>query len=173
MYFLVSEIFLSFQCEGLDHRGNPSSSLQTVITLSKLITPQAMNQVLQFIYTGSIDSQYCELQVCSSVSWSYLYCEWAYIIILSYCFGSILLSDCSHWTFIGNYFRHNKIIIIHKPEVIFNLYAVQNKAASVVNPILKIYFLVFYPVPLCLHNQSNREKNQSALLCFLGDSSSC
>ncbi|XP_034254976.1 rho-related BTB domain-containing protein 1 isoform X3 [Thrips palmi] len=50
------------QCEGLDHRGNPSSSLQTVITLSKLITPQAMNQVLQFMYTGTIDSQYCELQ---------------------------------------------------------------------------------------------------------------
>ncbi|KAJ1525452.1 hypothetical protein ONE63_010263 [Megalurothrips usitatus] len=50
------------QCEGLDHRGNPSSSLQTVITLSKLITPQAMNQVLQFIYTGTIDRRYCELQ---------------------------------------------------------------------------------------------------------------
>ncbi|KAK3913203.1 Rho-related BTB domain-containing protein 1 [Frankliniella fusca] len=50
------------QYEGLDHRGNPSSSLQTVITLSKLITPQAMNQVLQFMYTGTIDSRYCELQ---------------------------------------------------------------------------------------------------------------
>lgn len=35
----------------------------TVITLSKLITPQAMQQCLQFIYTGSLDKRYHDLQV--------------------------------------------------------------------------------------------------------------
>ncbi|KAJ4449672.1 hypothetical protein ANN_01076 [Periplaneta americana] len=44
-------------------RGRSSSSLQTVVTLSKLVTPQAMQQCLQFLYTGTIDSRFCELQV--------------------------------------------------------------------------------------------------------------
>lgn len=35
----------------------------TVVTLSKLITPQAMQQCLQFIYTGSLDKRYHDLQV--------------------------------------------------------------------------------------------------------------
>ncbi|XP_015439385.1 PREDICTED: rho-related BTB domain-containing protein 1 [Dufourea novaeangliae] len=34
----------------------------TVVTLSKLITPQAMQQCLQFIYTGSMDKRYHDLQ---------------------------------------------------------------------------------------------------------------
>ncbi|XP_053977691.1 rho-related BTB domain-containing protein 1 isoform X1 [Hylaeus anthracinus] len=34
----------------------------TVVTLSKLITPQAMQQCLQFIYTGSLDKRYHDLQ---------------------------------------------------------------------------------------------------------------
>ncbi|XP_026475203.1 rho-related BTB domain-containing protein 2 isoform X2 [Ctenocephalides felis] len=38
------------------------SSNQTVVTLSKLITPQAMQQCLRFIYTGSIDQRCLELQ---------------------------------------------------------------------------------------------------------------
>ncbi|KAK7792778.1 hypothetical protein R5R35_004888 [Gryllus longicercus] len=52
------------QCEGLDNTrgGRPNSSVQTVITLSKLVTPQAMQQCLQFLYTGSIDTRFCELQ---------------------------------------------------------------------------------------------------------------
>ena len=56
-----------FQCEGLDHRGQPTSSVQTVITLSKLVTPQAMQQCLHFIYTGTIDSRFCESQVSAGV----------------------------------------------------------------------------------------------------------
>lgn len=35
----------------------------TVVTLSKLITPQAMQQCLQFIYTGCLDKRYHDLQV--------------------------------------------------------------------------------------------------------------
>nr|CAD7425155.1 unnamed protein product [Timema monikensis] len=55
------------QCESFDtHRGRPTSSVQTVLTLSKLVTPQAMQQCLQFLYTGTIDSRFCELQVCSN-----------------------------------------------------------------------------------------------------------
>ncbi|XP_033341611.1 rho-related BTB domain containing isoform X2 [Megalopta genalis] len=34
----------------------------TVVTLSKLISPQAMQQCLQFIYTGSLDKRYHDLQ---------------------------------------------------------------------------------------------------------------
>lgn len=34
----------------------------TIITLSKLVTPQAMQQCLQFIYTGSLDKKYHDLQ---------------------------------------------------------------------------------------------------------------
>ncbi|XP_011300320.1 rho-related BTB domain-containing protein 1 isoform X2 [Fopius arisanus] len=34
----------------------------TIVTLSKLITPQAMQQCLQFIYTGSLDKRYHDLQ---------------------------------------------------------------------------------------------------------------
>ncbi|XP_003484740.1 rho-related BTB domain-containing protein 1 isoform X1 [Bombus vosnesenskii] len=34
----------------------------TVVTLSKLITPQAMQQCLQFIYMGSLDKRYHDLQ---------------------------------------------------------------------------------------------------------------
>ncbi|XP_046383343.1 rho-related BTB domain-containing protein 1 isoform X2 [Ischnura elegans] len=55
-------IFHAYQCEGLDHKGRPTSSVQTVITLSKLVTPQAMQQCLQFLYTGTIDSRFCDLQ---------------------------------------------------------------------------------------------------------------
>ena len=31
--------------------------MQTVLTCSKLISPQAMSQVIKFLYTGRIDSQ--------------------------------------------------------------------------------------------------------------------
>ncbi|XP_024936288.1 rho-related BTB domain-containing protein 1 isoform X2 [Cephus cinctus] len=34
----------------------------TIVTLSKLVTPQAMQQCLQFIYTGSLDKRYHDLQ---------------------------------------------------------------------------------------------------------------
>ncbi|KAL0277501.1 UNVERIFIED_CONTAM: hypothetical protein PYX00_004753 [Menopon gallinae] len=43
------------QCEGLDHRGQ--TSLQTVITMTKLVTPQALKHCLQFIYTGTISTR--------------------------------------------------------------------------------------------------------------------
>ncbi|XP_049777442.1 rho-related BTB domain-containing protein 1 [Schistocerca cancellata] len=56
------------QCEatntvgGSQRPNRPCCSVQTVITLTKLVTPQAMQQCLQFLYTGSIDPRYCELQ---------------------------------------------------------------------------------------------------------------
>ncbi|GFG40591.1 hypothetical protein Cfor_06628 [Coptotermes formosanus] len=43
-------------------QGRSNNSMQTVVTLSKLVTPQAMQQCLQFLYTGTIDSRFCELQ---------------------------------------------------------------------------------------------------------------
>lgn len=38
---------------------------QTIITLTKVITPQALHQCLKFIYTGSIDKELTDWQVCS------------------------------------------------------------------------------------------------------------
>ncbi|XP_025990746.1 rho-related BTB domain-containing protein 1 isoform X3 [Solenopsis invicta] len=46
----------------LTENANGMQQPMTVITLSKLITPQAMQQCLQFIYTGSLDKRYHDLQ---------------------------------------------------------------------------------------------------------------
>lgn len=57
------------QCEGLDHRGKVTNTTQTVITLTKLITLQALKQCLQFIYNGTISTRnQNELQVSNGVS---------------------------------------------------------------------------------------------------------
>ncbi|CAH0393986.1 unnamed protein product [Bemisia tabaci] len=45
------------QCEGSDHGGHAVTSVQTIITLSKLVTSQAMQHCLQFLYTGSFDTR--------------------------------------------------------------------------------------------------------------------
>ncbi|XP_039293193.1 rho-related BTB domain-containing protein 1 isoform X2 [Nilaparvata lugens] len=51
------------QCECFDSLDKPaSSSLQTVVTLSKLVSPYAMQQCLQFLYTGSLDTRSTQLQ---------------------------------------------------------------------------------------------------------------
>lgn len=44
--------------------GLQTSNTQTIVTLTKLVTPQAMQQCLQFVYTGTIDKRFFELQVC-------------------------------------------------------------------------------------------------------------
>ncbi|XP_012345204.1 rho-related BTB domain-containing protein 1 isoform X1 [Apis florea] len=46
----------------LTENTNGMQQSTTVVTLSKLITPQAMQQCLQFIYTGSLDKRYHDLQ---------------------------------------------------------------------------------------------------------------
>lgn len=38
------------------------ATTQTIVTISKIITPQAMNQCLKFIYTGAIENEFCHLQ---------------------------------------------------------------------------------------------------------------
>ena len=61
-----NEYYLCFQCDSVGcatQQGRSNNSMQTVVTLSKLVTPQAMQQCLQFLYTGTIDSRFCELQV--------------------------------------------------------------------------------------------------------------
>jgi len=50
------------QCEGFDHRGQPCVSTQTVVNLTKIVTPNAMRQCLCFLYTGQIDTRFCSLQ---------------------------------------------------------------------------------------------------------------
>ncbi|XP_074100160.1 rho-related BTB domain containing isoform X1 [Cotesia typhae] len=46
----------------LTENSNGVQQPTTVVTLSKLITPQSMQQCLQFIYTGSLDKRYHDLQ---------------------------------------------------------------------------------------------------------------
>lgn len=36
---------------------------QTILTLTKLITPQAMHQCLKFIYTGTVEKEFYNIQV--------------------------------------------------------------------------------------------------------------
>uniref|UniRef100_A0A146MA20 Rho-related BTB domain-containing protein 1 n=2 Tax=Lygus hesperus TaxID=30085 RepID=A0A146MA20_LYGHE len=50
------------QVEDMDTQGRLTASLQTVITLSKLVTPQAMQQTLMFLYTCIIDSKFTQIQ---------------------------------------------------------------------------------------------------------------
>lgn len=47
----------------MDEERNSIIQTQTIVTLSKLVTPKAMEQCLMFIYTGTIDKEYLELQV--------------------------------------------------------------------------------------------------------------
>lgn len=50
------------QCDGLQ-----SANTQTVITLTKLVTPQAMHQCLKFVYTGTIDKRFLDLHVSTNL----------------------------------------------------------------------------------------------------------
>ena len=45
------------RCEHLNTEGRVTSSVQTFLTCSRLISPQALRQVLNFLYTGSIDTE--------------------------------------------------------------------------------------------------------------------
>lgn len=47
----------------MDEERNSIIQLQTIVTLSKVITAKALQQCLMFIYTGTIDKEYLELQV--------------------------------------------------------------------------------------------------------------
>ncbi|KAG8185072.1 hypothetical protein JTE90_017085 [Oedothorax gibbosus] len=47
------------RCEGLDHRGRVTSSVQTIVTLASGITPSAMQNCLRFLYTGGLDHKMC------------------------------------------------------------------------------------------------------------------
>ncbi|XP_055371909.1 rho-related BTB domain-containing protein 1 isoform X3 [Condylostylus longicornis] len=42
--------------------GRGTTTTQVVVTISKIITPQAMHQCLKFIYTGSIENEFSQLQ---------------------------------------------------------------------------------------------------------------
>jgi len=42
-------------CQSLNADGKVVSSVQTVLTCTKLVSPQAMSQVIKFLYTGKID----------------------------------------------------------------------------------------------------------------------
>jgi len=50
------------RCENLDVHGRVVTSIQTVLTCSKLISPQALNQVIQFIYGGKLDTKVCNFR---------------------------------------------------------------------------------------------------------------
>ncbi|KAL1137900.1 hypothetical protein AAG570_009595 [Ranatra chinensis] len=56
------------QYEELDGQGKKNVGVQTVITLTKLVSAQAMHQCLQFLYTGTIDTKFTQLQVKFEIS---------------------------------------------------------------------------------------------------------
>ena len=49
------------QIQSLDGQGRILTSVQTIITCSKLIQPQAMNQIIQYIYGDKIDPKLCSI----------------------------------------------------------------------------------------------------------------
>lgn len=49
------------RCESLDVHGRVITSIQTLLTCSKLISPQAMNQVIQFVYSGRVETKLCNI----------------------------------------------------------------------------------------------------------------
>lgn len=52
-----------FQCDSREGRVC-SAAVQTVVTLTKLVSPLAMQQCLKFLYTGTIDTgKLCEIAV--------------------------------------------------------------------------------------------------------------
>ena len=52
------------QCEGLDLNGQPSLSVQTIVSVSKLISPAVLRQALHFLYTGRLeDNANCNVRV--------------------------------------------------------------------------------------------------------------
>jgi len=50
------------QCQAEDQEGNMITSVQTVLTCSKLISPSALSQVLRFLYTGTVDLTSVDIQ---------------------------------------------------------------------------------------------------------------
>lgn len=44
---------------------------QTIVTLTKLVTPQTIHQCLKFIYSGSFDFNYSNLKVCFTYTTHY------------------------------------------------------------------------------------------------------
>lgn len=55
-------VFQSIRVVQVENGRNSLIQTQTIVTLSKLITPSAMHQCLKFIYTGIIDREYLDLQ---------------------------------------------------------------------------------------------------------------
>lgn len=51
------------QCESLDAEGKVVTSIQTVINCTKLVSPQTMNQILRFLYTGRLEAPHVNLSV--------------------------------------------------------------------------------------------------------------
>ena len=56
----ILHIFLK-QIQSLDGQGQIISSVQTVLSCSKLIQPKAMNQIIKFLYGKEIDQKLCSI----------------------------------------------------------------------------------------------------------------
>ncbi|XP_023325369.1 rho-related BTB domain-containing protein 2, partial [Eurytemora carolleeae] len=56
------------QCDTLNQDGKVVSSVQTVITCTKLVTPQIMNQILRFLYTGELETSHVNIGVMRQIS---------------------------------------------------------------------------------------------------------
>lgn len=75
---LITHAF-TFQNESSRHNASLIQA-QTIVTLSKLVTPQAVHQCLKFIYSGSFDVDYTNLKVSiSSLSFIVLHLTKIYV----------------------------------------------------------------------------------------------
>ena len=53
----------TFQCESLGPDGSVTSTLQTILTCnSRVLSAKALAQVVQFVYTGDVDTALCATQ---------------------------------------------------------------------------------------------------------------
>jgi hypothetical protein len=63
LFLILTLIKIGFQCDSREGRVC-SAAVQTVVTLTKLVSPLAMQQCLKFLYTGTIDTgKLCEIAV--------------------------------------------------------------------------------------------------------------
>lgn len=71
--FLRKPLTYLFHFQVDSNRNSSFTQTQTIVTLSKVITPSAMHQCLKFIYTGTIDKECLDMQV-SVFQYSNVFC---------------------------------------------------------------------------------------------------
>lgn len=75
------------QCDTLNQDGKVVSSVQTVISCTKLVTPQIMNQIIRFLYTGEVETSHVNIGLMRQI------CEYMELLDLSQYLTNIINKD--------------------------------------------------------------------------------